>query len=406
MKMLDDPASSEPVARLVADDPNLRRAYGSVLAVAAKMTNPPGAGARDLLQPGEGEDRRIFVPSRSHEADLVRRLYGDRPIPDGFDLAEEIAGRVKAGSLSLAPREDSGWYDYQTWALEPLVAPDRALEAARTRLSADYRRHLRELFKGLLALTRETHVKQLEPVSVGAAVPTAPVRIFVCPELTVEPLATYYVRRAASYRFVRGVLQELFGPTWRDLAFTDLQTAWTGLDEGLEGMEALFHGAHVRVCRELGLESDGTALPDRSADSDDRSFRDWVARIGQDPDLARDSRMMVPVFYDVERRRMKVWALLGWSDRPLTIAFHRPPRVVAADRMLPAGRLEELRRRFRRTSAENAAPQVEFERAYHRVSFPVTAELYVEDLLDRDSFRSLCDKLETRPAILMALAGR
>jgi hypothetical protein len=311
MTELRDAASSDAVAKLVAGDADLLRAYRSMLAVAAKMTNPAPAGVRDLLQAGEAIGRRIFVPSRSHEADLVLRLYGDRPIPSGFDLVEEVANRVAAGSLSLMPREDSGWYDYQTWALEPLVAPDRARETTRTRLSPGYRRHLRELFKGLLALTRETHIKQLEPAVCGAALPRGPVPIFIHPELTVEPLATYYGRRGQSYRFVRSVLQELFGPGWQDLAFTDLKTAWRHVIEGLEAMEALFHGAHVRACRELGLESDATLLPDRNPDSDDASFRAWAAGIARDHDLGRDTRMMVPVFYDVGRRRMKVWALLG-----------------------------------------------------------------------------------------------
>jgi hypothetical protein len=77
--------------------------------------------------------------------------------------------------------------------------------------------------------------------------------------------------------------------------------------------------------------------------------------------------------------------------------------VVEADRKQPAGRLEELRRRFRRTH-DNAARGVEFAPEYHRVAFPVTAEIYVKQLLDRDAFRHLCDRLRTRSAILKALA--
>ncbi len=159
-----DPASSDALARLVSGDAKLLRTYKNILAVASKMTNPARPDVFDLLRAGRTGGRHILVPSRSHEADLVLQLFGDGPIPSGFDLAEELATRIEAGSLSLAPGKDSGWYDHQTWALEPLVAPDRTRESARMRLSPDYRRHLRDLFKGLLALTRETHVKQLSPL--------------------------------------------------------------------------------------------------------------------------------------------------------------------------------------------------------------------------------------------------
>ncbi len=175
------------------------------------------------------------------------------------------------------------------------------------------------------------------------------------------------------------------------------------MEEGLEGMEALFHGAHVRVCRELGLENEAAAMPDRNPDADDASFRTWVGSVEHDADLSHDTRMMVPVFYDVERHQMKVWTLLGWSDRPIIVGFHEPPRVLEAGRRPPTGRLEELRRRFRRTQEDDAAPEIVFTSAYHRVAFPVTAELYVKRLLDREAFRRLCDKLKTRSAIMRAL---
>ena len=69
--------------------------------------------------------------------------------------------RIRLGQIELKPTGRSGWYDYQTWALEPLVVPEAMPESARLKLNDDYRKQLLELFKGVLALTRETHVKQL-----------------------------------------------------------------------------------------------------------------------------------------------------------------------------------------------------------------------------------------------------
>ena len=70
--------------------------------------------------------------------------------------------RIRTGELNLEPGAESGWYDYQIWALEALVIPERMPEGDRLYLDEEYRKLLIELFKGLLTLTRETHVKQLE----------------------------------------------------------------------------------------------------------------------------------------------------------------------------------------------------------------------------------------------------
>ena len=76
---------------------------------------------------------------------------------------------MRSGEVNLEPTGESGWYDHQTWSLEPLVVPDRTPEAARLELGKRYRKHLEDLFRGALALARETHVKQLAVA--GAAVP-------------------------------------------------------------------------------------------------------------------------------------------------------------------------------------------------------------------------------------------
>jgi hypothetical protein len=37
--------------------------------------------------------------------------------------------------------------------------------------------------------------------------------------------------------------------------------------------------------------------------------------------------MMVPVFFDVQRRKTKVWALLGWRATAVEVAYRVPPTV-------------------------------------------------------------------------------
>jgi hypothetical protein len=152
-----DARSADALARALEQTPGASDAYEACLRLNARLTNPPATlGLRDA-----GDDRAFFPASRSHEVQLLERLFADRPIPDGFDLMGELIRRVRSGKINLMPTEQSGWYDHQTWALEPLLVPDRRPEIDRLDLSRGYRRHLEDLFRGTLALTRETHAKQV-----------------------------------------------------------------------------------------------------------------------------------------------------------------------------------------------------------------------------------------------------
>ena len=96
--------------------------------------------------------------------------------------------------------------------------------------------------------------------------------------------------------------------------------------------------------------------------------------------------MMVPVFYDVLRKKTKVWAMLGWSWYRLNISFASRPHVQVFDQ--DDNRLErsQYELRFGRNSEE--------------IVTPVTAEFYVDRVLDRDEFRQLLDTYQSRAAIL------
>jgi hypothetical protein len=390
----DDPSGVETVARALGADAGLRANYTRYLDLIARSTNwlagpdlighvevgevPPGARP---LGPS------YFPPSRSHEADLFHRLFGNGLVPEGFDLLDELVSAVRAGTVSLAPTERSGWYDHQVWALETLAAPDRALEANRLRLSAKYRDHLRDLFKAAYGLTRETNVKQVQGGGAGRLAGYQSRPIYLAPELSAEPLVTFYLRRALSYRFIRGVLEDTFGAG--SLAGLNRLTPEgpnrATLAEELDHMEGLFRGAAVIVAGELGL----ALPPEVDAASDPGPFQDWARRLSADGDLARDARMMVPVFFDFWRQKSKVWAFLGWTMKTVDLFFAIPPRVLKCERAGPGG--------------ESAPPEVIFRELSHDLPTPVMAEVYVTHLLDRDEFRRHCDRHRTRTAILRNL---
>lgn len=356
------PSEAMALAAALQAVPSLFNGYGNYLGLVSKLTNPFVATMRDLRQPG---GRWFFPASRAQETDLAKRLYGDTPIPDGFSLADEVVRRLRDASLSLQPTDSSGWYDMQAWALEALVLLDKMPEGARLRTNDRYRTQLEELFKAVLSLTRETHVKQLECPHTGATFSRAkPSVARVRPDLTVEPVRTYYERRAEGYAFVRQVLEAL--PLDEMYRVTPNGVAARSLGEELAEMIAIFRGAAAVAGDELGMTA--------AIEHETRQFREWAAG----PEVTEDVRMMVPVFYDAGRHRTKVWAVLGWAYRTLAVSFATPPAVEVL-----AGEVE-----------------LRFQRLFRGIGYPVFAEAYVSRLLDRDEFRAHCDRYETRSRIL------
>jgi hypothetical protein len=306
---------------------------------------------------------------------------------------EELVARIRAGGIDLSPTGKSGWYDYQTWALEPLVTPEKTPEAVHLKLEETYRKQLIELFKGVLALTRETHIKQLSPPAPAPAAEGREERLsfYVTPELSVEPLATVYLRRSMSYRFIRGVLEEAFGAEalkkmHRLTAAGEVEP--TLFDE-LASLEGLFHGAFLVANRQLGLESEARAPLGADPEADVARFLKWSANLEHDADLGQDARMMVPVFFDRQRRRTKVWVVLGWTGRRVCTSYARPPSAQA----------------FNRDGAlvDSGTYDLHFGTNCTRLAYPVTAEIYVNEILDREQFRRHCDTYKTKSAILANL---
>ena len=370
------------LARELQRRPELREAYEAQLGLASRLTNPfAEPDLRDLMraldaggEPSLSRPLRFLPACVSHEGALVERLFGDQPIPDGFNLVEELVRQVRTARVDLTPRAESGWYDRQTWALETLIAPERASEAGKLRLDPEYASYLLELAKGLLALSRETHAKQLDVRMAGAAMRRESPRIVVRPQLTVEPLVTFYERRADGYGFVRDVLVGALGEAavahLRRLTPEGPQRA--SLLEELDSLAALLRGAAATARAELGLPCDRAA-----------QARFTPERVVRDPDLERDARMMVPVFFDRGRGKTKAWLFLGWSSRCLSVAFEVRPQVELLGR---------------------SGARVEYGEAGYQVAEPVMLEAYVGRILDREEFRRLCDRHHSIESLLSALA--
>ena len=371
-----DPSAIEALVGALHREPVLRAAYEAQRRVRSLVTNPPNRASLDAglaaLDARRGIPRgecTIFPPLVSPEAIVARAL---------FSASDEQELQSALGP----PGPHAGFYQYQWWAAAPLAAPDLTAEAARLDLGSDYRTYLELLFKVVVAFARETHVEELdeeeeaEDDDVSSVLP-----IYIRPALSLDPVPTHYIRRAQAYRFLKRVLSSAFGdaldhvpggvPGW---------PSHRTLREELDFAADLFVGASVTAWRELGREPRHIARPDERA----RVFEAWRASKPADPDLATDSRMMVPVSVTPEGT-VRAWIFLGWQRLRVEIGFARNPipRVIggASGRRIEwvfASRIVEVMR-------------------------PVIVEGYVKKLLDRASFRTVCHRAKSVSKTLEAI---
>jgi hypothetical protein len=386
------PAIARMMARGFSEGKGTLKPYRTYLSMVEKLTNPFPPEHCDLAESAKiGRVKckfSFFPPSRAPETELIKRLYGDRPIPQGFSLIDAMIPKVQAGEIDLTPGADSGWYDHQVYALEPFLLPESMPEAEKLRYGKRYKQELVDLFKATLALTRETHIKQLEIPLAGAAAPGP--ALWIYPKLALEPTATYYLRRARAYRFVRELLKSTFGEDALSKAHRQTASieAVKPLYQELLDMEALFYGVYLIVAEQIGMEGapNLSVGSGRGNKADKTLASKWLSSCVDDSDVGTDNRMMVPVFYDIQRKKTKVWVVMGYSVKPLSIWFEQMPEATVTT-----------------AQGEPAKADLKFRGIERPLIYPVSAEIYVSKLLNRNEFRTLCDRHKTRSAILKAL---
>jgi hypothetical protein len=226
----------------------------------------------------------------------------------------------------------------------------------------------------LFALTRETHVKQLEcPAASGCP-------LIVAPRITVEPIPEYYGRVASAYGFLHEQLTDILGDAAMECSLAD--DGEFGLGDAIAEMESLFRGAEV-VCRdELGRPD-----PSTTARASRATFRRWQQRGADDPDLSTDMRVAVPVYYDAERKTVRVCVTLGVETRNLRFDFVKRPTVQV------------------RGASESGFSFSEpyFTDSEELILSPITVECDVRVPPSREELRKLCDEHRDASAIKRAL---
>ena len=421
-RFLQNGGDAEPFGAFVAlawvlgQDPVLLADYQRVTALYAGLTNPYESYTLGDLVPYVGSAAALadpsairnafaaahpprklcdgvlmaFLPSsRSKEVDYFDAQFCDG-IPPGTNLLDTLVQAVSSGALDLAPGADSGWYDYQLYALETLLLPERGPESQHLLLTAGYKKKLVETFKSLLIQNRETHVKQLGVAS-SSSRQLAPIDAY--PLLPAEPFPTYYLRTARGYRFLQTFLDLTLGMDFLGGANRLDETGQRGavaLRQELRQRIELLYGLHFASADAIGMDRNDGLLPGEMADVDaeaaSAAARTWLMGWKADADVARDPRVIVPIAYAGELTTY--WAVVGVKAlvvRAEFVAGHEPevtPTHCWTGKLVP-----------------------------HRYTLLVedTAELRLPSSRPpptRDELRAICDAHPTKAAIVQAFGSQ
>ncbi len=103
----------------------------------------------------------VFPSSRSKETELFRRLF-PQGLPPSADLMKELIKAIRNGKVDLAPKPSSGWYEYQIYALETFLLPEKGEENPKLLLTKAYKKRMLEAFQALMTKRRETHARDVD----------------------------------------------------------------------------------------------------------------------------------------------------------------------------------------------------------------------------------------------------
>lgn len=405
---IEDREIADAVAAALVKDEALRNDYEKLLAFYSGLTNPfIDLSCMDLIEGGKvsgkpldkiaaakGLPKRPIGPgvcilpySGSTETVLFEKLFPEG-LPGNANLMEELIARIRSGKVDLAPTDKSGWYTHQVYALETLLLPTKGQEAQKLCMTARYKERTLEAFKAILTKTRETHARQAAiGCSSGVEGPATP----VAPRLRLEPAPSFYLRTARSYAFVEKLVTASLGADAlhslnriRENGKSDMP-----LDEELRYMKNLFYGFYLVCCEDVGLKPD---LAEGEVETESEAMKaatEWLEKFAEDPDLAYDTRVSVPVYNDFNSMKTTLWATLGVRLANLKATYAKPPSL-----RLKGG-----------NSVWSALSSYQLGESLYVIPVDEFSEITLPRLgvLTREELREVCDREKAKEKILEAL---
>ncbi|MBN2083213.1 hypothetical protein JW859_13525 [bacterium] len=445
------------IATVLDDNPDLLAAYDKYQRVNERLTNPTSnldlrdllpfkdqfgspAALRDALIASDAWQTKVIDRNASNGENLGVAFWPFSYSKEGVlmasmppgavdqtDMMDIFTAAIQSGEVSLVPLSDSGWYDYQVFALETFLLPDRGYEYANLMMSGLYKQRLKNAFEALITQRRETHIKQLETGCELTCGPMEP----PTPRLRVEPAITHFLRTARGYAMLVGALKDVLGSD----AFAGVPI---GADQtaaaSLEASCAVFYGLHLLSCLDVGIpcgldageldvltileppeelteellaqypvaadpalsEADALALIACCQHAED-----WLAGLWDSDFLAKDPRVIVPVFKRADTNNLRCWAVLGVKLVKLEASYARPPRLVQVNTW---GSNPITLEQARQQLAAGGGASITWDPLEKLMPVYVFAEVEIgPDPLTRAEFRAICDTGSTREEIITAL---
>lgn len=328
-----DPRAIE-IVEVLARDKDLKIRYDRLLGwfYNTSMGTARGLSFSDLANPPGGsksvpiDAASLLPPGRSKEDLLFQKIFPDELTP-GADLMLEMVKAVRAGKLDLKPGAGSGWYEYQVYALETFLLPERGPENIKLLLSKEYKIRMLKAFAALLTKRRETQALTGMVTLGGLDDDEWPNKTPLSPRLRVEPNPTYFIRMARSYAFMEAFLLSAMPAARLDTMRGFREGGRRGLPLGVElrRMKNLFYGLHLLSCEDIGMKA---MLLDGELDSKAlciKTAQDWLKNWRKDPDLSADTRVIVPIASDPGSRVTRFWCTLGVRALELETSYVRAP---------------------------------------------------------------------------------
>ncbi|HPO15720.1 MAG TPA: hypothetical protein PLI09_19920 [Candidatus Hydrogenedentes bacterium] len=390
------------VTAVLEADTNLMNQYRAIHRFYGRLTNPLICLPVDAMTGGKTNLRELakqfgtrhaavamYPPSTSRENELFEQMF-PAGVPENVELMTELIRKIRSGEVDLTPKDNDGWYQYQVHALECLLLPDNAQEKDKLLLKAKYKKRLVEAFKAMITKRRETHARQLGITdSIEAPVQATPPKS-INPRLRIEPCATVYLRTARAYGFLQNFLKTAI-PIERLDALHGLRKSGPrelALGAELNSICQRFYGFYLIACEDIGMRPsflDGEPVEVEPAKA---AALAWLDKMNNDVDLACDTRIAVPIYFDPNIGKVRLWAVLGVRLANLDASYARPPKI--------------------RRDQPDSQWQVPVDRlgvAKVLIAVDEFAEVEVkaDKIPNREEFRALCDKYKTKEEIVKAL---
>jgi hypothetical protein len=386
-------------------DPSLLTDYHKILRFYSQLTNAAIClSVMDLPAPEEKgvtladiaknkkltrETVAFFPASASRETVLFDKLFPNGLSPN-VNLMKELVRRIKSGEVDLQPKEGSGWYDYQVYALETLLMPEKGEEHGKLLLTKTYKKRMLEAFQALVTKHRETHVKQVAISEGSLSAPSTLPPIKVKPRLRVEPNPSYYLRTARAYAFLNDFLNVTVGKSFLTALHGLRADGPRELDlyNELRFQRDLFYGLYLVSAEDLGLKPNLAADEPVKVEDCYRLANDWLTKAFQDRDLTQDTRVAVPIFIDGNSNTTRLWITLGVRMASLDAEYVRPPHVKS-----------KQDREWRQVKDDELEP------AHYLIAVDEFAEVAVpgRNVPTREELRRMCAEKRTKENILAEL---